>query len=51
VVGGFHDFNMLDILKSMDLIVPCHCTRRKREILRLYPDSSVECSAGCRIEL
>ena len=51
VVGGFHGFNKLEILRDIDLIVPCHCTARKREILMLYPDSSVKCSAGCRIEI
>lgn len=51
VVGGFHGFNKLEILRGIDLIVPCHCTARKREILMLYPDSSVKCSAGCRIEI
>jgi len=51
VVGGFHGFNKLEILGGIDLIVPCHCTARKREILMLYPDSSVKCSAGYRIEV
>ena len=51
VVGGFHSFNKLEILQGIDLIVPCHCTARKRMILTLYPHSSVKCSAGCRIEI
>jgi len=51
VVGGFHGFNKLEILRDIDLIVPCHCTARKREILMLYPDSCKKCSAGCRIEI
>jgi len=51
VVGGFHGFNKLEILRGIDLIVPCHCTARKREIRTLYPDSSVKCSAGYRIEI
>jgi len=51
VVGGFHGFNKLEILRDIDLIVPCHCTVRKREISMLYPDSSVKCSAGRRIEI
>jgi 7,8-dihydropterin-6-yl-methyl-4-(beta-D-ribofuranosyl)aminobenzene 5'-phosphate synthase len=51
VVGGFHGFNKLEGLKGIRLIVPCHCTTHKREILRLYPESSVECSAGRVIEI
>ena len=51
VVGGFHGFNKLEVLRGIDLIVPCHCTAKKREILTLYPDSSMKCSAGCRVEI
>jgi len=49
VVGGFHDFSDLKALEGIELIVPCHCTARKKEILTLYPKTSVKCSAGCRI--
>ena len=51
VVGGFHGFSKLETLKEIRLIVPCHCTVRKREILSLYPESSMKCSAGCRIKI
>ena len=51
VIGGFHSFNKLEILRDIALIVPCHCTMRKREILMLYPNSSVGCSAGFRVEI
>ena len=51
VVGGFHGFSKLEALKGIRLIVPCHCTVRKREILNLYPESSVKCSAGCKIKI
>jgi 7,8-dihydropterin-6-yl-methyl-4-(beta-D-ribofuranosyl)aminobenzene 5'-phosphate synthase len=51
VMGGFHGFNRLEGLKTLRLIVPCHCTAHKREILNLYPKSSVKCSAGCTIEV
>jgi 7,8-dihydropterin-6-yl-methyl-4-(beta-D-ribofuranosyl)aminobenzene 5'-phosphate synthase len=46
VVGGFHGFRKLEALKGMELIVPCHCTVRKKEILALYPRTSIKCSAG-----
>lgn len=51
VIGGFHGFSKLEILRGIRLIVPCHCTARKREILSLYPESTKKCSAGCRIEV
>jgi len=51
VVGGFHGFSKLEALEGIGLIVPCHCTVRKKEILDLYPKTSIKCSAGCRIEV
>jgi 7,8-dihydropterin-6-yl-methyl-4-(beta-D-ribofuranosyl)aminobenzene 5'-phosphate synthase len=51
VVGGFHGFSKLEALKGIVLIVPCHCTVRKKEILALYPKTSIKCSAGCKIEV
>jgi len=51
VVGGFHGFSRLKALEGIRLIVPCHCTVRKKEILALYPKTSMKCSAGCRIEV
>ena len=51
VIGGFHSFSKLEILRDVELIVPCHCTMRKEEILALYPNSSRRCSAGCVIEV
>ena len=51
VVGGFHSFSRLEALKRIPLIVPCHCTARKREIFSLYPKTSKKCSAGCTITI
>jgi len=49
VVGGFHGFSRLEVLKGMHLIAPCHCTVWKREIFNLYPKTCKKCSAGCTI--
>ena len=46
VVGGFHEFSRLEALKGIHLIVPCHCTARKREIFNLYPKTCKKCYAG-----
>ncbi len=51
VVGGFHGFSKFEALEEIKLIVPCHCTARKKEILALYPKTSMKCSAGCSIEV
>ena len=51
VIGGFHGFDRLRSLENISLVVPCHCTKRKRDILTLYPESSKICAAGCRFEV
>ena len=50
IVGGFHGFSELEALREIGLVVPCHCTVRKSEILNFYPESSMKCFAGCRIK-
>ncbi|MGC9443986.1 MAG: MBL fold metallo-hydrolase [Candidatus Methanospirareceae archaeon] len=51
VIGGFHGFNRLELLRELDLIVPCHCTRYKRAILERYPEKTKWCGAGMVLEL
>jgi len=51
VVGGFHDFSKLEALKGIRLIVPCHCTMRKKEVCTLYPEECRKCSVGCTIQV
>jgi 7,8-dihydropterin-6-yl-methyl-4-(beta-D-ribofuranosyl)aminobenzene 5'-phosphate synthase len=46
VIGGFHGFNKLRKLSEIQLIVPCHCTKLKNEIIELYPKNSRRCFAG-----
>ena len=50
-IGGFHSFNRLERLRELDLIVPCHCTAQKREILELYPEKTERCGVGLVLEL
>ncbi len=45
VLGGFHNFNKLGILKKYEIVIPCHCTAYKHEILQM--GNSKECFAGC----
>jgi 7,8-dihydropterin-6-yl-methyl-4-(beta-D-ribofuranosyl)aminobenzene 5'-phosphate synthase len=47
VVGGFHGFDKLDLLRDLRMIVPCHCTKHKTRILDRYPTTSKMCAAGC----
>ncbi len=49
VIGGFHGFDKLDYLENIEVIIPCHCTKKKREILEKYPNKSVKCYSGLEI--
>ncbi len=51
IIGGFHDFGRLYALEHIPLIIPCHCTSKKREIHDLYKLSSKHCGAGLDIEV
>ena len=51
VIGGFHGFDKLEVLQGLQLIMPCHFTRRKKEILAMYPEKTAWCGAGGVIEL
>ena len=51
VIGGFHGFDKLKRLGGLKMIVPCHCTVRKEEIMRMYPEKAVWCGAGEIIEI
>ena len=46
VLGGFHGFDKLDKLQEIELVIPCHCTEKKKEILAKYPKNSKECYSG-----
>jgi 7,8-dihydropterin-6-yl-methyl-4-(beta-D-ribofuranosyl)aminobenzene 5'-phosphate synthase len=51
VIGGFHGFKQLELLRELRLIMPCHFTKRRKELLRLYPETTVRCGAGAELEL
>jgi len=50
VIGGFHGFHDFSRLSGLSLIVPCHCTQYKSEILELFPQQCVTCGAGLVLE-
>ncbi len=49
VMGGFHGFSKIDFLRSYELVIPCHCTYYKDEILKM--ENSKPCFAGCSFEI
>jgi 7,8-dihydropterin-6-yl-methyl-4-(beta-D-ribofuranosyl)aminobenzene 5'-phosphate synthase len=51
VVGGFHGFDALDALEPVDRVLPCHCTRRKAEILARFPGKARRCGVGLVVDL
>ena len=50
VIGGFHGFRDFNRLSGLSLIVPCHCTQYKSEILELFPQQCIRCGAGLVLE-
>ena len=50
VIGGFHGFRDFSRLGGLSLIVPCHCTQYKSEILELFPQQCVRCGVGLVLE-
>ena len=51
LIGGLHGFRALDLLKELNLVCPCHCTKYKSEIKRLYPEKCTNCGVGKTIEI
>ena len=51
VIGGFHGFSKLEKLEGIELIAPCHCTKRIQEIKERFPTSYREVKAGSVIEI
>jgi len=50
IIGGFHGFSRLEALRGLALIAPCHCTVRKKEIEKAFPDKVKKCKAGLTLE-
>lgn len=53
LLGGFHGFKNIELLDSMvkTLILPCHCTVKKEEIIRKYPEKSERCGVGKEVQI
>ncbi|MDO8885484.1 MBL fold metallo-hydrolase [Candidatus Oleimmundimicrobium sp.] len=51
LLGGLHNFNNLELLKNLNLIVPSHCTKYKDEISKAFPDSFKKGGVGRSITI
>lgn len=50
VIGGFHDSD-IEILHTIPLVIPCHCTEKIREIQQEMPDSYQSCEVGFILQI
>lgn len=46
VIGGFHFFKNFDALEGIEILAPCHCTMKTKNIIERFPDNYVEIKAG-----
>lgn len=46
IIGGFHGFDKLEVLQGIKIIAPCHCTAKKEEIEKAFPNNTKKCKAG-----
>ena len=49
IIGGFHGFKEIELLRKYPLVMPCHCTKLKRQI-EAFPNT-IECLAGKVVEI
>lgn len=46
LVGGFHNFDDFRVLEDLNFICPCHCTARKKELQKTFPEKFSPCGVG-----
>ena len=51
LIGGLHDFHDFPVIKNLGLICPCHCTKHKETIKKLYPEKYVAGGVGRILEV
>ncbi|MCF7886231.1 MAG: MBL fold metallo-hydrolase [Candidatus Marinimicrobia bacterium] len=51
LIGGLHGFSQYDVLKSLDIVCPTHCTQHIKEIKKKYPAKYVQGGAGKIFEI
>lgn len=51
LIGGLHGFSDFDVLRSLNLVCPTHCTEHIAEIRSRYPEKYVRGGVGVSIEI
>ena len=46
VIGGFHGFQEVDLLRHVNLICPTHCTQNRETIRHTYPKTTINGGVG-----
>jgi 7,8-dihydropterin-6-yl-methyl-4-(beta-D-ribofuranosyl)aminobenzene 5'-phosphate synthase len=46
IIGGLHGFNDFSLFNNLDLICATHCTQHKKEIHRLFPETTIKGGVG-----
>jgi 7,8-dihydropterin-6-yl-methyl-4-(beta-D-ribofuranosyl)aminobenzene 5'-phosphate synthase len=50
LIGGFHEFKEFHLITNISFIMPCHCTRYKKELAKLFPLKYIENGIGKEIK-
>ena len=46
LIGGFHDFRDFQTIENLDFICPCHCTKYKMNLKKLFPKKYIDGGVG-----
>lgn len=50
LIGGFHGFKEFHLITDISFIMPCHCTRYKKDLAKLFPQKYIENGIGKEIK-
>jgi len=50
LIGGFHEFKEFHLISDISFIMPCHCTRYKKDLAKLFPQKYIENGIGKEIK-
>lgn len=46
LIGGFHGFKEFYLISDISFVMPCHCTRYKKDLAKLFPQKYIENGIG-----
>ena len=51
LIGGFHGFSKYNVLETLEVVCPTHCTQHIKEIKQKYPEKYIQGGAGLVFEI